>query len=309
MIKVKKSSMEDEIIEEGEEIAEESPVQEKVARLKISPRNSADQPSASGNDLLLPMATLGGISKEDKERLGWVSPHYHTSRPVNLDVDLAYENLCTALVPEAPENDHYRILRSHILRHTGSEGGVTVMVTSALPGEGKTVTAINLAFTFAQEFGHTALLLDCDLKQQGIHETLGYQSDKGLSDHLLDDCPVQELTVWPGCEKLTIISGGRRMASGSVLLGSPKMKSLVADLKGRYPERFVFLDAPPLLAGAEALALIPLVDYVLVVVQAGKTSADDVKKAVRLIPEEKVLGVVLNREQRKPAVAGARRRN
>lgn len=86
------------------------------------------------------------------------------------------------------------------------------------------------------------------------------------------------------------------MASSSALLGSPRMKSLVEELKGRYPERYVFLDAPPLLAGADALALIPLVDYVLVVVQAGRTPVNDVKKAVGLIPEEKVLGLVLNRE-------------
>jgi non-specific protein-tyrosine kinase len=296
MIKLKKNPVGDETQLEREEGQEVKPKSDKTSRIKNPVKSEDHLPTISKKDTHLPMVLLDGISREHKEKIGWVSPHYHSSRSVSLDAGLIYENRCTALQPHAPENDHYRVLHSHILRQTGREGEVTIMVTSALPGEGKTLTAINLAATFAQEFGQTALLVDCDLKQQSIHEMLGYQSDKGLSDHLLDDCPVAELMVWPGVEKLTIISGGRRMTSGSALLGSPRMKSLVEDLKGRYPERYVFLDAPPLLFGADALALIPLVDYVLVVVQAGKTSADDVKKAVGLIPEGKVLGLVLNRE-------------
>jgi non-specific protein-tyrosine kinase len=296
MIKIKKKPLAEEVPEESEELRDEKPKMVKAVRLKTAEKSDDHLPVVSKREEHLPMLSLDGISREHKEKIGWVSPHYHTSRAVAFDAGMLYENRCTALLPDAPENDHYRVLRSHILSHTGREGEVTVMVTSAFPGEGKTVTAINLAATFAQEFRQTALLVDCDLKQQSVHQVLGYQSDKGLSDHLLDDCPVADMMVWPGVEKLTIISGGRRMASGSTLLGSPKMKSLVQELKGRYPERYVFLDAPPLLGGADALALIPLVDYVLVVVQAGRTSVDDVRKAVRLIPQEKVMGVVLNRE-------------
>ncbi len=309
MIKIKKKPVEDEIRVEREERQEEKPKKDKAPKLKISEKSEDHLPTVSKKESHLPMLFLDGISREHKEKIGWVSPHFHTSRPVTLDAGLVYENRCTALLPDAPGNDHYRVLRSHIIRHTGREGAVTVMVTSALPREGKTLTAINLAATFAQEFSHTALLVDCDLKQQSIHEMLGYQSDKGLSDHLLDEVPLSELTVWPGVEKLTIISGGRRIASGSALLGSPRMKALVEDVKGRYPERYVFFDAPPLLGGADALALIPLVDYVLVVVQAGKTSVDKVKKAMALIPEEKVLGMVLNRQERKAVYSDAILRN
>lgn len=297
MIKLKKKPIDDELQVECEDYQEEKPKSAKAAIIKNSEKSEDHLPASSKKDAHLPMLFFDGISREQKEKIGWVSPHYHNSRQVTLNAELVYENCCISLHPDAPTNDHYRVLRSHILKHTGREGEVIVMVTSALPREGKTLTAINLAATFAQEFRQTTLLVDCDLKQQSIHEMLGFQSDKGLSDHLLDDCPIEELTVWPGVEKLTIISGGRRIASGSALLGSPRMKSLVKDLKSRYPERYVFLDAPPLLSGADALALIPLVDYVLVVVQAGKTSVDDVKKAVGLIPEEKVLGLVLNRER------------
>lgn len=297
MIKLKKKPVDDKLQVKCEDYQEEKPKSAKAAIIKNSEKSEDYLPATPKINAQLPMLFFDGISREQKEKIGWVSPHYHNSRQVTLDADLVYENCCISLQPDAPTNDHYRVLRSHILKHTGREGEVVVMVTSALPREGKTLTAINLAATFAQEFRQTTLLVDCDLKQQSIHEMLGFQSDKGLSDYLLDDCPIEELTVWPRVEKLTIISGGRRIASGSALLGSPRMKSLVEDLKSRYPERYVFLDSPPLLSGADALALIPLVDYVLVVVQAGKTSVDDVKKAVGLIPEEKVLGLVLNRER------------
>jgi protein-tyrosine kinase len=300
MIKVSRKSVEEEIVAEPEHGCEEKPKLLKASKTKAPDDGAEHLPVPQKKEAALPAMFPEGISREHKQKIGWVSPHYHNSRPVTLDPELVCENGCTALLLDAPVNDHYRVLRSRILSHTGREGEVTIMVTSALPREGKTLTAINLAASFAQEFRQTALLLDCDLKQQGIHEMLGYPSDKGVIDHLLDDCPVSELTVWPGIDKLTIISGGRRIASGSALLGSPRMRNLVEDLKSRYPERYVFLDAPPLLIGADALALVPLVDYVLLVVRAGKTPADSVQKALRLIPPAKMLAVVLNGEDAAP---------
>jgi non-specific protein-tyrosine kinase len=171
------------------------------------------------------------------------------------------------------------------------------MVTSANPGEGKTITAINLAFTFAREFKQTALLVDCDLKSQQIHERLGFASEKGLVDYLIDDAPLSDLIIWPGVEKLTVISGGNTVKDSSELLGSLGMKNLVVDMKNRYPDRYVFFDVPPLLTCADSLAFAPLVDYVLIVVQAGRTSLQDVNRALKLLPSEKILGLVMNRQQ------------
>jgi non-specific protein-tyrosine kinase len=169
------------------------------------------------------------------------------------------------------------------------------MITSALPGEGKTVTAVNLAFTFAREYAQTVLLVDCDLHRQRIHEFLGIESRKGLVDHLVHGAPVSDLIVWPGFEKLTLISGGRIIEESPELLGSPRMKELVKDLKSRYPDRYVFFDVPPVLTSADALALLPLVDHVLVVAAAGSTPLSQIMKALEAIPPEKILGLVLNR--------------
>ena len=247
------------------------------------------------NGELPAMDAVVNLRPVDSEKMGWFSPSYVKSRSVKLNPQVLAENRCVGYQPVAPELEFYRVLRTHILQQTGSKGN-TVMVTSANPGEGKTLTAINLAFTFAREFKQTALLVDCDLKRQQIHERLGFSSEKGLVDYLIDDAPVSDLIVWPGVEKLTVISGGATVKDSSELLGSLGMKNLVMDMKNRYPDRYVFFDVPPLLTCADSLAFAPLVDYVLIVVQAGKTSLQDVNRALKLLPSEKILGLVMNRQ-------------
>jgi protein-tyrosine kinase len=236
----------------------------------------------------------------DKDKIGWVSPNYTMSRSVQLVPDTIASNRCVGFFPGASEVEYYRLLRTQILQRAKEKGGNTIMVTSSIPGEGKTLTAINLAFTFAKEFKQTALLVDCDLRQQKIHEYLGLQSDRGLIDYLLNDRPVSDLMIWPGIEKLTLVSGGRAAAGSSELLGSPRMKDLVEDMKSRYSERFVIFDVPPLLSTADALAFAPFVDHILVVVRAGRTSIRDVNKALQLLPKEKVLGLALNGQKFAP---------
>jgi len=233
----------------------------------------------------------------DKERIGWVSPSYVRSLPVQLNPNLITKNRCVGFFSNIQAMEPYRVLRTQILQRTFDKGGNTLMVTSPLPGEGKSLTAINLAFAMAKEFKQTALLVDCDLRQQSIHKILGIASEKGLADYLLDNCPVEEIIIWPGVEKMTLISGGKTIGRSSELLGAPRMKELVAEMKTRYPDRYVIFDVPPVLSVADALAFAPLVDYVVVVVQAGKTPLPDVKKALELLPQEKILGFVLNRQE------------
>jgi protein-tyrosine kinase len=231
----------------------------------------------------------------DLQKMGYVAPVYSLSRSVRLNPRVMSANRCVAFLPESPEVEFYRQLRTRILQISGGQGGATVMVTSALPGEGKTLTAINLALTFAKEFKQTALLVDCDLRQQQVHSQMGFASERGLVDYLMDDCPITELFVWPGVEKLSVISGGKTVRDSCELLGSPGMRDLVLEMKGRYPERYVFFDAPSILSSADAVAFAPLVDYILVVAQAGQTSLKDINRAVELLPPEKVLGLVMNR--------------
>jgi protein-tyrosine kinase len=246
-------------------------------------------PSAAGK------VPIDDAAEEKSQKTGWVSFNYTHSRPVVIDEKRCAENRCVALFPESQEMDAYRVLRTQIIQRTSPGTGNTIMITSAVPGEGKTLTAVNLAVALAKDYNQTAILVDCDLKRQSVHKTLGVESDRGLIDYLLNDVPVHELIFWPGIDKLTIMSGGRPFHESSELLGSPRMKDLIADMKNRYSERFVIFDVPPILAGADALALMPLVDHVIMVVKAEQTSAQDLQSALSLIPAEKVLGLVLNR--------------
>jgi non-specific protein-tyrosine kinase len=230
----------------------------------------------------------------EKEKAGWCSPTYTQSRTLPLNPLTAAENRCVAVLPNSPDVEVYRLLRTQIMQKTEQSGGRTVMITSPLPGEGKTTTAINLAFTFAREFKQTVLLVDCDLHRQRIHELLGIRSEKGLANHLLNDEPISDLIIWPGIEKLTVISGGRTIQESTEVLGSPRMKALVQDMKARYPDRYIFFDVPAVLTSADALALAPQVDYILMVVSAGCTPLSEVKRALQLLPGEKILGLTLN---------------
>jgi len=254
------------------------------------------------SDEVIPVEVMSQeFTQKEKENAGWVSPNYSKSRTVHLDPALLADNRCVGIFPYAREAEVYKVLRTQILEATKEKGGNTIMITSALPGEGKTLTAINLAFTFARLFEQTVLLVDGDLKQQAIHKTLGFASDKGLIDHLVDDTPLSELMIWPGIDKLTLISGGRSVAESTELFRSTRMKDLVNEMKTRYPDRYVFFDVPSILGGADTLDFVSLVDQVIVVVQYGVTPVDAVKKAVELIPQEKVIGFVLNRCEDRPA--------
>jgi protein-tyrosine kinase len=251
-------------------------------------------PSKRKDALSIPEANLFG-SEDRQKKTGWTTPTYTQSQTVHIREQVCLDNRCVSLLPKAIETDAYRVLRTRILQKAKLDGGNTIMITSVLPGEGKTLTAVNLSIIMAKDYRQTVLLVDCDLRKQSVHQVLGIWSDKGLIDYLLDDVPLSDLMMWPGIEKLTLVSGGRPFYESSELLGSPRMKELVADMKSRYTDRYVLFDAPPVLAGADALALIPLVDHVLLVVEADKTPAEDIVKAVELIPKEKMLGVVLNK--------------
>jgi non-specific protein-tyrosine kinase len=230
----------------------------------------------------------------------WRPPVYAESNRVELDPEALIARHCIGISPDAPELAFYKVLRTKIQHLTRARGWRTVMITSPRPSEGKTLTAVNLALTFAKAYNQTVMLVDCDLGQQGVHQTLGYECGLGLVNYLADDLDLRELITWPGIEQMTVISGGRRALNSAELLGSVRMKALVQELKERYDDRYVLFDAPPLLAGADALALAAHVDCIVMVVAEGRTALRDAKKALAMLPPEKFLGFVLNRQGHPP---------
>ena len=226
----------------------------------------------------------------------WQAPVYTHSKTVAIDTRLALKNHCVALSPDYFEaNNYYKVLRTQLRRMKEEKPLKTLMVTSACQNEGKTVTAINLAATFAREYNHTVLLVDADLRMQMVHRYLGYESRLGLLDYLEGKAAVSDIMVWPGIDKLTIISGERVVDESSEMIGSKRMQALMDELKQRYDDRFIIFDAPPVLGVADVLAMAPLVDGIIVVVGAGVTSRKSLKEAIELLPQEQIVGFVLNR--------------
>jgi len=207
------------------------------------------------------------------------------------------DNRCMCIFPDTPVIDHYKVLREQVEKRVRENGWNTIMITSIGEKEGKTVTSINLALTFAKAFDDTVLLVDCSFEKQTIYKYFGFPGETGLLDVILDDKPMQEVIVWPGIDKLTIISGGRETQEGAEVLGSPKMQSLVKEMRNRYSDRYILFDMPPILGRAEAIAFEPMVDCILIVIQEGKTSLKDIQKALAVIPQEKILGLVMNQKR------------
>ena len=227
----------------------------------------------------------------------WKPPVYSDSLSRELDTKKVLNNRCVCIAPDAPQLDSYKVLRTKIHQITQEKGWNSVMITSPYAGEGKTLTSINLALTFSKAYNQTVLLVDSDLRNQNVHRVLGFRSRYGLIDYLMDNKPLQELIIWPGIEKLTLISGGQTIHNSAELLGSDRMKSLVQELKSRYQDRYVIFDVAPILLGADALALAPWVDSIVMVVVQGQTSMRDINKALELLPQEKLLGFVMNRQK------------
>jgi len=190
--------------------------------------------------------------------------------------------------------EEYRKLRSMILRLTKKQANQnTIMVTSAESGEGKSLTATNLALVLAQEFNHTVLLVDADLRRPALHAFLGVETTLGLTDCLVDGIDVGRALTKTGIPKLTFLSAGRKTNRPAELLSSNKMKSLVHELKHRYQDRYIIIDTPPILLFSETHAVSSYVDGILFVVKEGVASSS-VRAALDILKDVQILGIVYN---------------
>ncbi len=234
--------------------------------------------------------------KTVSEENGWNAPNYTDSIQCRINPEIIEKHRGVSIYSDAKEIERYKILRTRIHQQGKNRKMNTIMITSPHKDEGKTVTAINMGLTFARDLKQTVLLVDCDFKGQDIHNYLGINSRLSLIDYFLDDTPINELIIWPGIDKLTLISGDRTVHDSSELLSSDMMEKLVKEMGERYDDRYVFFDAPPVLERAEAISMAPMMDGIIMVIESGKTSEKDVKKAVSLLPEDKFLGFVLNKQ-------------
>lgn len=196
--------------------------------------------------------------------------------------------------PHSLEAEHFKMLRAQILFPKEGKVPKTIMVTSSYPGEGKTYVSANLAVSIAQGINEHVLLIDCDLRNPSIHKILGYSNNEGLHEYLTGEKQLPDLIIRSGIEKLSLLCAGGPSRNSSELLSSTKMKTFLEEVRDRYHDRFVIIDATPTQVTSEPNVLANIVDGVVFVVLAESSPRAAVRKSIDLMGRDKTLGVVFN---------------
>lgn len=177
----------------------------------------------------------------------------------------------------------------------GQANSRVVMIASALAGEGKSFTSINLALSLAMEKDTSVLLIDGDGAKSRVSRAFDVQQEPGLMDLLLDQGRDSASVILPtSVSGFMIMPAGREVSQATELLGSARMEQLIADLLARDPTRIILFDSPPLLLTIESRALVNLAGQVLIVVRAGETTQKTALDAIACVGQGKQVGLVLN---------------
>lgn len=198
--------------------------------------------------------------------------------------------------------EDFRLIKRPLLRTAlgavgeGRANGNLIVVTSALPGEGKTYCAINLAMSIAMEKDHTVLLVDADVARPSVLKVLGLPAAPGLMDVLLSDhVELADVIFRTNIDTLSLLPAGRSNKHSTELLASHTMSALLNEIAGRYPDRIVIFDSPPLLLTSEASVLAGQMGQVVLVVEAETTTQREVKEALRRLENCKRIELICNK--------------
>ncbi len=228
------------------------------------------------------------------------------SKEVKLDLDrLAANGFVGSQSARSQLADEFRVIKRPLLANAHGKSAAPVeranliMITSAVPGEGKTFTAINLALSIAMELDNTVLLVDADVARPAILSRVGLPDSPGLLDLLVTkDLDPADVLLKTNIEKLTLLPAGKPQSRATELLASEAMTRLVDELAGRYPDRILIFDAPPLLPSTESRVLATHMGQVVVVVEADRTHQSSLTQALTTIETCPVVMTLLNKVQR-----------
>jgi exopolysaccharide/PEP-CTERM locus tyrosine autokinase len=237
------------------------------------------------------------------------TPKFITRR-VELDLARMREmGLVTAAGGRTSLLEDFRIIKRPLLqrafaeRAPGDNPGNLIMLTSSLPGEGKTYSAINLAMSIAMELDHTVLLVDADVARPSVLRTLGLPAQRGLMDLLVDDkLDMGEVMLRTNVDTLSILSAGTSTPRATELLASSTMNNLVNDIASRYPDRIVIFDSPPLLLTSESRELASHMGQIVLVVEAQTTTQHAVKEALSQLEGIKNVNLIYNKTRDIPGI-------
>ena len=230
------------------------------------------------------------------------SPAAQTSKRIELDLQAI--GAAGLLVPQETNSrlaNEYRVIKRPLIANAMGKGstpvpnGNLIMVTSALPGEGKSFTAINLAISIAMEMDNTVMLVDADVARPSVLNMLGLPPAEGLMDVVSENSvDISGVLLRTNVEKLSILPSGTMHPRATELLSSDAMIRLLEDMARRYEDRIIIFDSPPLLLTTEARALATHMGQIVVVVRAEETLETAVKEALSTIEACPLKMLVLN---------------
>ena len=220
-------------------------------------------------------------------------------------INLARLKSAGFVTPDAERTEiaeEFRLIKRPLLTNAFGQGadavprGNMIMVTSSMPGEGKTFCTINLALSIATELDRTVLLVDADVAKPKLLQYLGVRAEKGLLDVLRGSAALSDTLLRTNIEKLTILPAGKSYKHATELLASEAMNALIEDLASRYSDRVVIFDSPPLLATSEASVLAAHMGQIVMVVEADKTPQAAVREALEQIGDSgAAISLLLNK--------------
>ncbi|MFN0316950.1 MAG: XrtA-associated tyrosine autokinase [Burkholderiales bacterium] len=212
------------------------------------------------------------------------------------------------ITPDAPRSqlaNEFRVIKRPLLSNVKGKSPTPIarpnliMVTSAMPGEGKSFTALNLAVSVAMELDSTVLLVDGDVAQPSLSRILELPPSKGLIEVLSDSrLGLGDVMLKTNIDKLSIIPAGAPHERNTELLASDAMNQLLDEMSLRYPDRIIIFDSPPLLPTTESRVLATHMGQIVVVVEAQKTTQGKVAQALATLEECPVVMTVLNKASR-----------
>jgi capsular exopolysaccharide synthesis family protein len=197
----------------------------------------------------------------------------------------------------ASSKEQYRRLAAALHHAKEASGLQVVMIASAVAGEGKSLTAANLAMTFSESYQRSVLLIDGDLRRPSLHKVFKIDATTGLSDALMSiDEP--EMAVYQVSERLTVLPAGQPNPDPMAGLTSPRMKRLLDEARESFD--WVFIDTPPVGLLSDANLLAAMVDATVLIIRADRTPYHLVRRAIEAIGPERILGTVLNQAKTHP---------
>ena len=281
---------------------------EELRRAGIEIRDDLEQPGSRSDAHNTGEPVVPSADTRTAEAISTVGPSKFSGQPaaarIDFELDLVKLARSGFVTPDSPRSrvaDEFRIIKRPLIANASArraipiKNGNLIMVTSAVPGEGKTFSAINLAMSIAMELDQTVLLVDADVARPSLPRVLGFPAGKGLLDGLRSKSfDLDKALIRTNVEKLTVLPSGTPDAHATELLASDAMVRLLDGMASRHADRIVIFDSPPLLATTESRVLATHMGQIVFVVQAETTLQSAVKRALGTIDACPVKLILLN---------------